>query len=434
MPSNDTKCHAGVSPLFPHPGPNDCAMKLTDRLVPALTLPSGKDDVIHWDGDLKRLGYRLRRSGGNVLRSWVVRYRVGARQRRMTLDTVLSAEQARTAARKILARVELGEDPQGDKAMQRVADKHTVRGLVEEYLGDKRAELRPKTFRDTATYLTGAYFKPLHGITIDKVTRRDVAACLTRIKRERSPIVAGIARAKLSAFFVWCLRQGLAESNPTIGTDAGKRVAPRERVLSDGDLAAIWKAAVEIGGDYGAIIRLLILTGSRRAEIGGMAWSELDLDKDTWTLPRERSKNHRAHVLPVMPMMREIIDGVPRMATRDQLFGARARIGFANWGEGKARLDRRSGVSAWTVHDIRRSVATRMADIGIQPHIIEAVLNHQSGHKGGIAGIYNRSSYEREIRNALALWSDHVQALVEGGERKLLDMSSAAVAKSSRTV
>ena len=422
MPANATKCRADISPLFPEPGQKDYAMKLTDKLVATRALPDGKDDVIHWDGDLKRLGYRLRRSGGNVLRSWVVRYRVGARQRRMTLDAVLSAEQARAAARKILARVELGEDPQGDKAMQRVADKHTVRSLVEEYLADKRAELRPKTFRDTATYLTGAYFKPLHGMTIDKVMRRDVAACLTRIKRERSPIVAGIARAKLSAFFVWCLRQGFAEGNPTIGTDAGKRVAPRERVLSDGELAAIWKAAVEIGGDYGAIVRLLLLTGSRRAEIGGMAWSEFDLDapNPTWTLPRERSKNHRAHVLPVMPMMRAVIEAVPRMATRDQLFGARARIGFANWGEGKARLDRRSGVSAWTVHDIRRSVATRMADIGIQPHIIEAALNHQSGHKGGIAGVYNRSAYEREVRNALALWSDHVRSLVEGGERKIL--------------
>ena len=364
-------------------------MKLSDKLVTTLTLPDGKDDVIHWDGDLKRLGYRLRRSGGNVLRSWVVRYRVGARQRRMTLDAVLGAEQARAAARKILARVELGEDPQGDKAMQRVADKHTVRGLVEEYLADKQAELRPRTFRDTATYLTGAYFKPLHGMTIDKVTRRDVAACLIRIKRERSPIVAGMARAKLSAFFVWCLRQGFAESNPTIGTDAGKRGTPRERVLSDVELAAIWKAAVEIGGDYGAIVQLLLLTGCRRAEIGGMAWSELDLDAPdpTWTLPRERSKNHRALVLPVMPMMRAIIETVPRMAMRDQLFGARARSGFENWGEGKARLDRAAGLAVeWNLHDIRRTVATRTADIGVLPHVIEAVLNHVSGHKRGVAG------------------------------------------------
>src|SRR5262245_25275737 len=213
---------------FPHVSPRGHTLKLTDKIVPALTLPSGKGDVIYWDGDLKRLGYRLRRSGGNVLRSWVVRYRVGARQRRMTLDAVLSAEQARAAARKILARVELGGDPQGDKAMQRVAAKHTVRALVEEYLADKRAELRPKTFRDTATYLTGAYFKPLHGMTIDKVMRRDVAACLTRIKRERSPIVAGLARAKLSAFFVWCLRQGFTER--AIRQSAPTRASAARRV------------------------------------------------------------------------------------------------------------------------------------------------------------------------------------------------------------
>jgi hypothetical protein len=88
----------------------------------------------------------------------------------------------------------------------------------------------------------------------------------------------------------------------------------------------------------------------------------------------------------------------------------------------------------WRLHDIRRTVATRMADLGVLPHTIEAVLNHQSGHKGGVAGIYNRSRYEREVRSALALWSDHVRSLVEGGERKILNMSSAAVAKSSRTV
>src|SRR5262249_53984768 len=243
----------------------------------------------------------------------------------------------------------------------------------------------------------------------------------TRIKRERSPIVAGTARAKLSAFFVWCLRQGFAEGNPTIGTDAGKRVAPRERVLSDIELAAIWKAAGEIGGDYGAIIRLLILTGSRRAEIGGMAWNEFDFDAPmpTWTLPRERSKNHRARVLPVMPMMRAIIEAVPRMATRDQLFGARARSGFENWGEGKARLDRAVGLAvAWHLHDLRRSVTTRMADIGVLPHVIEQILNHVSGHRAGVAGIYNRSAYEREVRAALAMWEDHIRSLAEGGASK----------------
>jgi integrase len=111
--------------------------------------------------------------------------------------------------------------------------------------------------------------------------------------------------------------------------------------------------------------------------------------------------------------------------SRDPLFGLRGD-GFTAWARGKTALDARSGVTGWTLHDIRRSVATRMADLGIGPHIIEQILNHQSGHKAGPAGIYNRSSYANETRAALALWEDHIRTLVEGGERKILPLPSAA--------
>jgi integrase len=156
-----------------------------------------------------------------------------------------------------------------------------------------------------------------------------------------------------------------------------------------------------------------------------MCWLEFNKDVTSWTLPAQRSKNGREHTLPLAPMAQAIIESVPRMARRDQLFGVRAG-GFTAWTVGKLALDARCGVSDWTVHDIRRSVATGMVDIGIQPHIIEQVLNHQSGFKSGIAGVYNRSSYEREVRAALATWADHVRALVEGGERKVLMMPAPA--------
>ena len=109
------------------------------------------------------------------------------------------------------------------------------------------------------------------------------------------------------------------------------------------------------------------------------------------------------------------------MVGRDQLFGERSDLGFTQWGA-ERDLDARLGesVKPWTLHDLRRTAATGMADIGVQPHIIEAALNHISGHKVGVAGIYNRSSYEREVRNALALWADHVRAIVEGGARRVL--------------
>ena len=114
--------------------------------------------------------------------------------------------------------------------------------------------------------------------------------------------------------------------------------------------------------------------------------------------------------------MSRIIRDVPHMAFRDQLFGVRGR-GFTSWAQGKTALDERSGVTDWTVHDIRRSVATRMGDLGVQPHVIEAVLNHQ---RAGVAGIYNKSPYANEVRAALALWEDHIHALLTGGERKII--------------
>jgi integrase len=197
-------------------------------------------------------------------------------------------------------------------------------------------------------------------------------------------------------------------------------------VLTDPELAALWRACGN--DDFGRIMRLLILTGGRRQEIGGMRWSELDADQGTWTLPAERSKNARAHPLPLPAAAWEIIQTVPRRLSRDHLFGTFAREGFTRWGM-KVVLDKDLGeaVRPYHLHDVRRTAATRMADIGVAPHIIEQVLNHQSGHKGGVAGIYNRSSYDREVRAALALWADYVlRHLVEGGERKIIAFTSPA--------
>jgi integrase len=248
---------------------------------------------------------------------------------------------------------------------------------------------------------------------------------LTVIARESGAPSAGLARGALIQCLAWGMQAGLVEINPAIDTPSPAASRPRERVLSDAELGAIWNAA-GTSDDYDRIVRLLILCGSRRAEVGGMAWSEFDGEMAKWTLPVERSKNRRPHTLPVMPMMAQIIDQVPRRATRDQLFGARGVGGYADWTIGKRGLDERSGVTGWTIHDIRRSVATKMGDIGIAPHVIEEILNHQSGHKRGVAGVYNRSRYERETRAALGIWHDHVQSICAGGARKVLPWPQSA--------
>jgi len=397
-------------------------MRLDAKTVAALKL-DGKTDAIFFDDSMAGFGYRLRRgSGGKVLRSWIVQYRRAGASRRILLGSaeVLSAEAARTAAKKVLAKVALGEDPQAERIDRRGKDKLSLRSVVDEYLAAKEREVRPRTLRELKRYLFGSFFKPLHGMPVDTVTRRDIAARLVAITREHGAIVAARARAALSTFFVWGMQMGVVENNPIIGTIQPKGGKPRERTLSDTEVAAIWRGCKD--DDYGRIVRLLILLGARRSEVGGMCWREFDLENARWTLPTSRSKNGRTHTLPLMPMALNIIKDVPRLMSRDQLFGARSNDGFTGWDDQKAALDERAGVREWRLHDIRRTFSTRLHDLGVAPHIVEQILNHQ-GHRGQVGGTYNKSFYEREVRAALALWEDHVRALVEGGERKVVHIA-----------
>jgi integrase len=183
---------------------------------------------------------------------------------------------------------------------------------------------------------------------------------------------------------------------------------PRDRVLSNDELRRIWSAADDDA--YGTIIKLLIFTGQRRGEIADLRWSEIDFTAGVANLSAERTKNKRPHVIPLAPAARALLEKYPRVG--DAVFK------FTAWSLQKRLIDERSDVSDWVIHDLRRTVATGMADmtgmadIGIQPHIIEAVLNHISGHKGGVAGIYNRANYAAEKAAALARWDKHIASLV----------------------
>ena len=253
----------------------------------------------------------------------------------------------------------------------------------------RTAAVRPKTLRDLRWYLEGPHFRALHGAPLDRIGRKEIAACIVVIERERGTPTALRARAALSSLFVWAMRSGLTDANPAANTPKPAIGRGRDRVLSDDELGRVWRAAGD--DDHGRIVKLLILCGGRRAEIGGLCWSELDFDAGIWTLPPARAKTGRAHALPIMPMMTVILAAVPRRATRDQLFGERGAGGFAGWSQKKRELDAKSGVAGWVLHDIRRTVATGMANLGVAPHIIEEILGHSGGgHKAGVAGIYNR--------------------------------------------
>jgi integrase len=339
---------------------------------------------------------------------------------------MLGAEQGRRAGKKFLARIALGEDPQAEKTARRSADKFTFRALADEHLSAKQPTVRPRTFVESQRYLCGPYFKALHSLPIDQITRKDVAARLLVITRECGVVTAIRARSHLSNMFAWGIAQGLAETNPVVGAAQLKSPPARDRVLDDRELAAVWSATSD--DDFGRVVRLLILLGQRRTEVGGMKWQELDLGRGTWTIPSTRSKNGRAHTLPLPAAALNIINSVPRMINRDYLFGERSSGGFTLWAFAKAALDDRLGdhVKPWTLHDLRRTFCTRLADLGVLPHVIEQILNHQSGHRAGIVAVYNKSTYEREVKAAMALWDDHLRELIRGDDRKIVPMPQRA--------
>lgn len=404
--------------------------KLDAKTIAGLTLPDDKLEEIYFDARLSGHGYRMRRKriGASVRCTWITQYSCNGRNPRVTHGVAgkLTPAQAFEASRQVLARAALGGDPQGEKMAKRQAATKTFRAVVESYLEARTGGLRASSLRVIKLYLTGPYFRPLHAAPVSEIDHPDIATCIRSIERTNGTPTAAAARRAISTFYGWAIAEGLLGRNPVnpvIGTHKPEDPRPRDRVLSDTELVAIWKASSP-DDDYGRIIRLLILLGARSGEIAGMSWSELDLDVGTWHLPKERSKNHRAHLIVLPAPALEIIRTVPQQAGRDQLFGARADCGFTAWSQSKAALDRRlgDGVKPWRGHDIRRSVATGMADIGIQPHIIEAVLNHYTGHRRGTAGIYNRSRYDREVTAALTRWADHVLVLVEGRESKVVTL------------
>lgn len=201
----------------------------------------------------------------------------------------------------------------------------------------------------------------------------------------------------------------------------------RDRVLDDAELKTIWGGLDD--DQYGAIIKLLVLTGQRANEIAGLRWPEIDFERGLIVLPAERTKNARVHQVPISDAVRDLLKAreEDRDRKRDLVFGYRGP--FSRWTYSKAALDKKlvGKVTAhWVPHDLRRTVATRMADLGVQPHVIEALLNHVSGHQAGVAGIYNRSLYTAEKADALALWADHVTAVVEGRRSKVIPLQRTA--------
>jgi integrase len=407
-------------------------MRFTKQTVAGLSLPEGKADYFWWDDDLPGFGVRLRRRGEErTTATWVVQSRFNGDTRRESLGDVrrIILDDARAAARKWFAKIELGVDPAAQRKAARAqaaATKLTLGAVADRYLDFKQDTMRPSTYKAAKTYLTDRW-KPLRNKPIDSIKKADVAARLQELIKENGRTSAARARDYLRAMFAWAMKEGLCETNPIIATnDPAEGIPARDRVLSDDEVRSIWKACRE--DDFGRIVRLLLLTGCRREEIASLRWDEVNLDSGVMTIPGTRTKNHRTLELILPKLAIEILKSAPRRAGRDFVFGDGGRAGFAGFSYSTIVLNGRiieadgKALARWTLHDLRRTFRTGLSKLGVQPHVAELCINHV---KGGVQAIYDRHRYHNEMKAALALWADHVRSIVAGGQRKVVALRSA---------
>ena len=386
----------------------------TQRDVDRLSLPPGKLEHVEFDEACRGLGVRLQ--GGS--RVWLVRYQVpGGTRRKITLGDVagISLAEARKRAAQITGGAKDGQDPQQQRKERADKRADTFGALVGLYLARYAArEQRPRTLVETTRALL-VHLAPLHNRPLAEITRRDVAGTVMALVDSSGPIASNRTRAALSHCFAWAVQQGLADNNPVIGTARPAPEVKRERVLSDDELRAVWLAAGDHG--YGRIIKLLILTGQRRDEVGRMAEAELDRERSLWVLPAARTKNAREHEVPLAPLTLSIIGDF--RPGRTHIFG-RGSGGFNGWAQAKAELDRRivatgAAMPPWVIHDLRRTVVTQMNE-DRHPTAHRRGRGESLGGvgKAGVGGVYNHARYRPEKKAALERWAVHVESVVLG--------------------
>jgi integrase len=424
-------------------------MKLTAKAIRGAELSAGKTDQLFWDDEIPGFGLRLRAGGS---RNWVFQYGIGDKQRRLslgaaTLESFTTVKEGdgkivklgiREQVAQLHAKVKLGQDPAGDKTEGRKRASDTFETIARRFLIAKKKGMRPGSYDQIRRHIE-TYAQPLTGLQVAKIARRDIANLISAVKETSGAVTSNRVRSTLSDFFGWAMSEGIdgVEINPVIGTNKSEEVS-RDRVLRDHELRAIWKHA---GDDhYGSILKLLMLTGQRADEIASLRDSEITettvperrvsdtiklpkCDVKAIDLPASRTKNKRPHIVPLCEAATAILAKQPARANadgslREFVFGI-GQQGFSGWSRCKDRLDKRieeelgEPLEHWTPHDLRRTMSTLMNDrLGALPHVVEAILNHVSGAKGGVAGVYNKALYLRERVDALNQWADHLAWIV----------------------
>ncbi len=380
-------------------------IRLTKSAIDALPTPAS--DVVYWDAGCPGFGVKVTPKGRKV---FIVLYRTGGGGSKLRKYTIgpygrVTLHQARVAAQKVFAAKLDGRDPASEKreAKRRVvADR--VEDLLETFIAQHLSQNR--SGGEISRLLRREVGKPWAGRSIHEITKRDVVELVSAIEQRGAPVAANKALKSVKTFLRWCVGRAVLDQSPADGVPLPAKEVARDRVVNDKELAQVILGARQIGGRYGAIVELLALTGQRREEVAGLQREELDLAHRVWTIPKQRTKNAKAHVVHLSDQSVAVLR---RVDQRGSLLGTKP---FRDFSRAKRLLDQVSGVAGWRLHDLRRTCVSGMARLGIPPHIADKILNHNAGTISGVAAVYQRHEFLSERREALERWGTHVAHIV----------------------
>ena len=411
-------------------------LKLTQAAVNNLKPPpSGRVEI--WDSQLPGFGLRISDKGR---KTWQAFYRVGGKMVREKLGTVVQIPNigdARELARQSMTQARAGTNPVEERRCREEEDrrqveaeelrrKNTLGAVIDCYLAERPADKSRKPMcaeylAETARTLDkNVKQSALGGRALDEITGDDIKRLVRGIAKD-VPSQGNHTLAYLKAMLGWAVDEGLIEKSPAAGVKMPAQKVERERTLNDDEIRPFWLACARVGWPFGPLAQLLLLTAQRRDELAHATWREFNLDKLAWTIPGERTKNGRGHIVHLSTLAIEILEKLPRLASKKGWVfttGLGGDTPVSGFGRGRERIAAAmaeiSGeeIAPFTLHDLRRSAATGMAALGIAPHVVDKILNHSSGKIAGVAKIYNRFEYLPERKMALDTWAHHVKSLI----------------------
>lgn len=369
-----------------------------------LSIKAGNKRQEFWDSCLLGFGMRVTKTGQ---KTFFVMCRDKDKQRRISLGRypLVTLAEARDAAQEKLRLVTQGHSLEVKK-QESISLQTVFESFVEIHIKKKN-----KDWKVAEARLRNTLVAEYGSIDIRNISREHIITLLDKTVARNAPTQANRIHAGSSKFFRWAAERGYIENSPMLYLTKPSKENPRDRVLFDDELRLVWNASENMTYPFGPLLQILILTGQRKGEVAGMKWSEINFKEKVWTLPKERAKNGQAHSVPLTNHVLKILESVPRFLHSDYVFTTTGKTPVSGFGKIKSRLDEKTEVKDWILHDLRRTVASGMARLKVAPHVVEKILNHVSGTFSGVAGVYNRYGYDDEKREALNLWDAHIKNL-----------------------